>query len=136
MPSFVIDASLAASWCFPDERTTYTNGILQVVARYQEATAPRLWTYEIRNSVLIGMRRHRLTRDDALSFLKSVDALHIRLLDPPTYEPIFLLAERYGLTFYDASYLELALRKGLPLASLDKELCAAAEQAHIPLFSP
>ena len=134
MSGVIIDASLAAAWCFPDEQTDYTNGVLRAVAQTMTAAAPRLWAYEIRNSVLMGVRRKRLAKSDAQEFLRSIEALHIRLLDPPSYEPIFSLAERYGLTFYDAAYLDLALRKSQPLASLDSELCRAAKQAGVELF--
>jgi hypothetical protein len=59
MPVLVIDASLAAAWCFPDERTEYADGVLQAISDSSEALAPRLWAYEIRNSILVGLRRGR-----------------------------------------------------------------------------
>jgi len=136
MAVFVIDASLAASWCFPDERTEYTNGILAVVSKAIEVAAPRLWAYELRNSVLMGIRRKRITKADAQEFLESIEAFHILLSDPPSYDSVFALAERHGLTVYDAAYLELAAREHLPLASLDKELCRAAVQSGVLLFDP
>jgi predicted nucleic acid-binding protein len=70
MAALVIDASLAAAWCFPDERTGYTNSVLQLVSSSMEGTAPRLWAYEVRNSVLMGMRRGRIGDADAKEFLK------------------------------------------------------------------
>lgn len=136
MAAFVIDASLAAAWCFPDERTDFTNGVLRAVSQSLAAIAPRLWAYEIHNCVLAGLRRNRITRNDAQDFLHSIEALRIKLFDPPSHEMIFALAERHTLTFYDAAYLDLAIRKGLPLASLDYELCKAAVQSGVPLFTP
>src|ERR1035437_2854568 len=132
MAALVIDSSLAAAWCFPDERTDYTNAILRAVSTTLEAVAPRLWAYEVRNSVLMGLRRKRITHADAQ---ESIKGLPIRLSDP-SYDGVFRLADRYGLTVYDAAYLDLALREGLPLASLDNALCRAAGNTGVALFQP
>ena len=72
MAALVIDSSLAAAWCFPDERTDYTNAVLQVVSTPLEATAPRLWAYEVRKSILMGLRRKRIGKADAEYFLDSL----------------------------------------------------------------
>ncbi len=74
MPAPVIDASLAGAWCFPDERTDYTNAVLLAISSPLEALAPRLWAYEVRNSVLTGFRRKRISHADALEFLESIEA--------------------------------------------------------------
>ena len=95
-----------------------------------------LWAYEIRNSVLSGVRRKRITQTDADSFLESIRHLRITLADPISYDDVFALAGRYGLTVYDAAYLDLALRAGLPLSSLDNELIRAAAQAGVAVFRP
>jgi predicted nucleic acid-binding protein len=136
MASLVIDSSLAAAWCFPDERTDYTNAVLLAVSAPLEAVAPRLWAYEVRNSVLMGLRRKRLTRADAHKFFQAVKSLPIRLSDPVSYDDVFSLADRHGLTVYDAAYLDLALREGLPLASLDNALCKAASNSGVALYQP
>lgn len=135
MAALILDASLAASWCFPDERTEFTNAVLHAVGQ-SSAEAPRLWAYEIRNSVLIGLRRQRLTEADAQDFLASLEILNIHLTDPPSYDAVFALAERHSLTFYDAAYLDLAMRTQLPLASLDARLCRAASESGVTLFMP
>src|SRR5580698_8662117 len=111
MTGLVIDSSVAAAWCFPDERSDYTNGILQAISAPLEAVAPRLWAYEVRNSVLMGLRRKRITDADAAEFLESIKALPIRLADPVSYDGVFSLAQRCGLTVYDAAYLDLAIRE-------------------------
>ena len=134
IPALVIDSSVAASWCFPDERTGYTNSVLQVISTPLGAVAPRLWAYEVRNSVLMGVRRKRITPADALEFLAALEALPIRLADPVSYGSVFSLASRYGLTVYDAAYLDLAIRERVPLASLDKALCKAAVASGVALF--
>src|SRR5687767_14527764 len=116
MAGFILDSSLAA-WCFPDERTDYTNGVLQALSGSDEAIAPRLWAYEIRNSVLMGVRRKRITMTEAADFLESIQGLPIRLGDPVSYNNVFALAQAHGLTVYDAAYLDLALRERAPMAS-------------------
>lgn len=136
MAALVIDSSLAAAWCFPDERTDYTNAILRAVSAPLEAVAPRLWAYEVRNSILMGLRRKRITHADAQEFFESLKGLPIRLADPVSYDGVFSLADRHGLTVYDAAYLDLALREGLPLASLDHALCKAAGNSGVALFQP
>jgi predicted nucleic acid-binding protein len=134
MPRLVIDASLAAAWCFPDERTDYANGVLQAVSDSSEGIAPRLWAYEVRNSILVGLRRGRIARTDAEEFLDSLAALNINLVDPISYDAVFELAELNGLTVYDAAYLDIAVRQGAQLASLDGALQRAATKAGISLF--
>jgi predicted nucleic acid-binding protein len=136
MTAFVIDSSVAAGWCFSDEATSYTQGVLDAVSALTEAAAPRLWAYEIRNTVLMGIRRKRITKADADGFLESLRDLPIRLRDPQSYDDVFALADRHGLTVYDAAYLDLALREGLPLASLDKAMRNAALQSGVALFEP
>jgi predicted nucleic acid-binding protein len=136
MPAFVLDSSLAAAWCFPDERTDYTNLVLGSLAAPIEALAPRLWAYEIRNSLLMGMRRKRITKIEAEEFLDSLQRLPIRFTDPVSYDGVFQLADRHGLTVYDAAYLDVALREGLPLASLDGALVRAAAQSGVRMFQP
>ena len=92
--------------------------------------------YEVHNSVLMGVRRRRISYADALAFLGSIEKLPIRLADPISHGQVFRLAEQRGLTVYDAAYLELAIREGLPLASLDEALCRAATDSGVRLFTP
>ncbi len=134
MADVVIDASLASSWCFPDERTDYANGVLHAVCSSLVALAPRLWAYEVRNSVLIGLRRGRISKADAESFVDSLADLNIHLVDPVSYDAVFRLAELSGLTVYDAAYLDLAIREGSQLASLDDALQKAAVKSGVVLF--
>lgn len=136
MPALVIDASITAAWCFPDERTEYTNAVLRAISTPLEAMAPRLWAYEVRNGVLMGLRRKRITHADALEFLSSIEALPIRLIDTVSFGGLFSLADRLGLTVYDAANLDLAIREGLPLATLDNALCKAALTSGVTLFQP
>jgi predicted nucleic acid-binding protein len=105
-------------------------------SRRDEAAAPRLWACEVRNSVLMGFRRKRITYADALEFLQSIKELPVRLTDPVSYDGVFTPAGRHGLSVYDAACLDLAVREGLPLASLDNALCKAALNANVALFPP
>jgi predicted nucleic acid-binding protein len=89
MSRIVIDASIAASWCFRDEATDYTEAALSAVAGSAEAIAPRLWAYEIRNCILTGMRRGRITQPGAEGFLESLSDLNIALFDPVSYNHVF-----------------------------------------------
>src|ERR1700761_5167019 len=136
MPALVIDPSVAAAWCFRDEATLYTEGVLGVVSGDGEAIAPRLLAYELRNSVSMGVRRGRITSKTAREFLQSLRDLRIRLTDPLSYDEVFDLAERFTLTVYDAAYLDLALREGLPLATLDAALLRAAASSGVATFQP
>lgn len=86
------------------------------------------------NSVLMGVRRKRITTAEAKQFLESLVSLPIRLGDPPSYDAVFDLARSNGLTVYDAAYLELALRERLPLATLDAALVRAAEESGPGVF--
>lgn len=80
--TFVVDASLAASWCFPDERTTYTEAVLEAVSNASDILAPRLWAYEVHNTVLTGIRRKRITYAHGEAFLEDLRSFRIRLTDP------------------------------------------------------
>jgi predicted nucleic acid-binding protein len=137
MAGVVIDASIASAWCFPDERTDYTRAVLQAVSSSAvDSVAPRLWAYEIRNSVLMGIRRGRISKSDSEQFLVSLKELNVRLGEPESYDDVFSLAQEHGLTVYDAAYLDLAIQERLPLASLDGQLVGAAQKVGIQLFQP
>ena len=133
----VIDASVASAWCFPDERTDYTQAVFQAVSSSAvEAVAPRLWAYEIRHSILMGLRRGRLGKLDSEQVLVSLNELNMRLSEPASYDEMFPLAQEHRLTVYDAAYLYVAMQERLPLASLDRQLVRAAQKAGIQLFQP
>jgi predicted nucleic acid-binding protein len=137
MPSVVIDASVASAWCFPDEETDYTRAVLQAISSsVVDTIAPQLWAYEVRNSVLMGIRRGRITKPDSQQFLVSLNELNVRLSEPASYDDVFSLAQEHGLTVYDAAYLNIAIQEHLPLASLDRRLIRAAEMAGIELYQP
>jgi predicted nucleic acid-binding protein len=85
-------------------------------------------------SVLMGLRRGRISKSDSEQFLVSLSALNVRLSEPASYDDVFSLAQEHGLTVYDAAYLDLAIQERLPLASLDSQLVRAAQKVGVPLF--
>jgi len=134
---FVLDASMTLAWCFADEATTHTEAVLDRLANGVEAVAPALWPFEVANALLVAERRKRITTAQVTSVLQRIMDLPIRLDAPQTrtaFFQILFLARQQRLTEYDAAYLELAMREGLPLATLDDQLRAAAKAAGIELL--
>ena len=134
----VLDGSIAIAWCFPDEQDGYSRSVLDALAEVP-ALVPDLWHLEVTNVLLIGERRGRSTQADTVRWLDFLAALPI-VVDDETrhraFREIAQLGRDHALSAYDAAYLELAMRRGLPLASLDKKLKEAASAAGVPLFQP
>ena len=128
--SMVLDSSATLAWVYSDETS---EAIRDVFSRLIETGAwvPGLWRLEVANILEMGVRRGRHNADFRDATLADLALLPISL-DPETdhqaWGPTLRFAERHRLTVYDASYLELAHRRGLPLATLDRELCAAARK--------
>lgn len=125
---FVIDASVAAAWILRDETDSATDALLERV-RSEGALAPALWHWEIANILVIAIRRSRVTSADAAGHLSDFALLPISIdseAQTRAWRETFLLAQTHALTTYDAAYLELARRAGLPLASKDDDLRKAA----------
>jgi len=129
---FVLDASIVASWCFPDERHPHADAAFRRIAD-EFAIAPALLWFELRNVLLMGERRGRLSEAQTARFLNHVGELPIELDRDPNEALVLGLARAHGLSVYDAVYLELAQRKTLPLATLDKALIDAARSERIAL---
>lgn len=131
MSRFVLDSSLAMTWCFSDEATAYTEGFLDRLSTVTDtAVVPALWLYEILNVVALAARKGRITQVKGTQFLQSLTELPIEVDYPITallFKAAPPLAEQHRLTGYDTAYLELALRLGLPLATLDQELIQASK---------
>jgi len=134
--SLVLDASLAIAWYFENERTQDTDAALDRVMA-AGAVVPALWRIEVASGFQAAVRRNRIGRRYRDEALEQLAALPI-VVDPETvlhaWSTTLSLADRYGLTPYGATYLELAQRRLLPLASLDKALLAAARKARLPLL--
>jgi predicted nucleic acid-binding protein len=132
----VIDSSIAIAWCFPDERDTYSQSVLNALVSRQ-AIVPDFWHLEVANTLIVGERRKRSTQANTVTWLGFFNALPIAV-DEETKTHAFgdtlSLAREHGLSVYDAAYLELAMRRGLPLATLDDKLTTAAAAAGVPLY--
>jgi predicted nucleic acid-binding protein len=134
----VLDASVAVAWCFADESTAYTEGVLDLLAAGAEALTASLWPFEVANALLMGERRKRISVAQVTIVLQRISLLPISIdpIRPDTaFGQILSVARQEQLTEYDAAYLELALREGLPLATLDNGLRRAARNAGINLVT-
>ncbi len=131
--SLVVDASVTLAWIMEDEATEHAVAVFDRVAQ-AGAIVPGHWRLEVANALLMAERRGRASRQDRLDSLRDLAVLPIEA-DAETWGRAWsdtsFLAETHKLTTYDAAYLELALRRGLPLATLDAELRAAATAAGV-----
>jgi predicted nucleic acid-binding protein len=133
---FVVDASVAIAWLFEDEATPETEAVLDRLSR-EEAHAPGLWELEVTNVLLSAERRDRLSEAASARIVERLRDLPIRLSpSSPRLHDLLEVGRRYGLTSYDAAYLTLAQQLELPLATLDRELAAAAGLADVELLIP
>jgi predicted nucleic acid-binding protein len=135
---FVVDCSVALAWCFPDEKAPYPQAVLDSLARAR-AVVPSLWHLEVGNCLLVGERRKRSTEADTVNWLTFLRSLPIAVDDETVtraWSDALHLARAHGLSTYDAAYLELALRRGLPLATLDAPLKAAAQAVGVAEYTP
>ena len=130
----VVDASVSLAWCFEEEKTPYTESVLDHAARGAELIVPPVWLLEMTNVLLIAERRKRLTASQADLFLDQLEHFNISV-DVPSisraFGRFFDEARQWHLSSYDASYLELAMRRGAPLATLDVDLKRAARIAGV-----
>lgn len=127
--SFVVDCSVAARWLLPDEATPYTEAVFGLLTE-QDAVVPVLFVSEFTNVFLKLVRQRKLTMELKLGAVQKFSALGLEVdRSTPAPERIFTLADQYGLSAYDATYLELALRRGIHIACWDGGLKAAAETA-------
>jgi len=125
----VLDASVAVAWCFEDENSPFTEGVLDLLSAGTEVLTPAIWPFEVANALLVAERRKRITVAQVTALLRRIAALPISV-EPIeagyAFEQILAVARQQNLTEYDAAYLDLALRAGLPLATLDDKLKQAA----------
>jgi predicted nucleic acid-binding protein len=132
---FVLDCSVAICWAFEDQATPLTRAAL---ARLEtdRAVVPAIWPIEVANVLLTTERRRKLTPTESNDFVESLRRLGIVIRDHPPAVALRTLAlgREYGLTAYDALYLDLAAREDVPLATLDEQLRAAAQKMGVELL--
>jgi len=132
----VFDCSVTLAWFLKDERTSFTDTALELLES-TECWVPFLWRLEFPNALLMAERRRRVGREQRLEILENAAQLSLRTDQTlPDILELSSLAERRGLTVYDASYLELALRSGSDLITLDEDLAAAAVGEGVAVHSP
>ena len=135
--NFVIDNSVVMAWCFEDETSPYTDNVLGNL-EFSTGFVPAIWPLEVSNVLLVAERKGRISEAGVTRFITLLDQLPIIIeQESPSrmFKEILALGREYSLSSYDASYLDLAMRKGLPIATLDKKLIAAARQCQVPLFN-
>ena len=129
----VPDASVVVSWAFDEEASPLGAAAVSVVRR-QGARVPALWWFEVRNALIVNERRGRLTPLVSSEFLRQLSRLRIAIDRAPGEEEVLNFARRHRLSVYDASYLELAARQRIPLATLDSALAQAARREGVALI--
>ncbi len=132
--SIVVDASSLLCLAFDDEGVPYGAALIDAV-RDEGGLAPSILWYELRNALVVNERRGRIQPERSTAFLGLLDELPIALQPFQADSGVLDLARRLGLSVYDASYLELALRLGIPLATLDEDLQKAAKKAGVKKFA-
>jgi predicted nucleic acid-binding protein len=133
----VVDASVALAWGFPDEGNEYADAVLLNLER-ETMLVPALFALEVANGLVVGERRKRLRQAEIRRFLALLEGLSmVQDVQPMSVmmSTVLALAREFGLSTYDAAYLELAIREGAPLATLDIGLRTAARKAGVPVYA-
>ncbi len=134
--AFVLDNSVVMAWGLREERTDEAHRIMRMLGQ-AKALVPAVWPLEFANAMLVAERRKRLSDADAAWLRESILCLPISVVTettPHVVTTVLSLARVQGLSVYDASYLDLAMREGLPLATLDDRLRSAAQACSVPLL--
>jgi len=139
LSSLVLDNSISAAWCFEDQSTAYTEAVLQAIIDGVEAIVPAIWKLEVANALAVAERRKKIVPEKSAKFIRDLQQFTISVdlvgLDY-VFDAVLEHARIYQRSAYDASYLELAQRRGLPLATKDEPLRQAAEALGITVFQP
>jgi len=125
------------AWCFEDEASEYADAALECLVD-GEAVVPAIWPLEVGNVLLVAERKRRLSKADVVRFLELIGGLPIAVEQESPRRmltDIIALARDLRISTYDASYLDLAMRSGLPIATQDKLLIKAARKCSVPLLA-
>ena len=134
MEEFVLDCSVAMAWCFSDEANEKTQALLDSLAHESCGYVPSIWLLEVSNVLLIGERKKRISQEDATRFFTLLWSLPINIDTAITQASIHRILEigrNHQMSAYDASYLELALRRAAPIATLDRKMRSVAKKLRI-----
>jgi predicted nucleic acid-binding protein len=134
--SLVLDSSVALAWVYADEPTDAVLGLFDDI-RINGAWVPGLWRWEIANVLQLNVMRGRHAGDFRDGALASLALLPVKVdaeADRQAWSATLRLAERHGLAVYDAAYLEIASRRKIGLASLDRQLRAAARNEGVQVL--
>lgn len=134
--AFVLDSSVALAWVLPDESNPNLDQLCDHLTD-DIALVPPVWPLEIGNVLLVALKRGRLNRSDIQHLITELRALPVEIDTGSTdrsLDETFLLAQRYDITTYDASYVELARRRDVPLATLDSPLRKVCQSLRIGLL--
>ena len=137
MAEFAVDASAALTWCFEDEATRWSDGLLERLRQGDQIVVPAHWPAEILNALLIAVRRKRLASDRPVLLWNELERLPIQVEPPLAADraaTVLALGAKHGLTVYDAAYLEIAMRRQLALGTLDADLRRAAPSEGVTLL--
>ena len=133
--AFVLDCSVTLPWFLEDERTAFTDSLL-FGAKRADYWVPSIWCLEFPNALLVAERRRRIERSHRIEALELIPRLQIRIdSEAIDLKSISEVAEKHELSTYDAAYLELALRRGLGLVTLDRDLAQAANSEGVSVQS-
>ncbi len=133
--AFVIDNSVVMSWCFKDETSQYADAVLDLLSD-STAIAPSIWPLELVNVLLVAERRKRLKQADSIRFITLLSQLPIIVENErpeKVMKDLLALGRANNLSGYDASYLDLAMKKDCPIATLDKKLIEAARTVDVTI---
>lgn len=130
---FVVDASVTICWLMPDEVHPLATAAYRVFDA-DHAVVPWIWWFEVRNVLVANERRGRLDADKSNRALGILRRHPVEFDRSPDEGGVLALARRHHLTVYDAAYLEVAQRMGIPLATLDAALADAARAEQVPLI--
>ena len=139
MTTFVLDNSVAMRWLLASDKTADQKYAIATLASLQVAKAlvPTLWHLDVANVLLGAKSKDQLSAADVERFISQLQVLPIQtdsLTSQQAFGSMLSLAQAYKLSCYDAAYLELALREGIPLATLDKDLLKAARRAKVDIY--
>ncbi len=138
MKELVVDCSITMAWCFADENSKLADKVLEKLVSGSYAHVPSIWSLEVSNILALGEKHNRISAAGIFYFLDRISKLPIQTdigTGSYAFTNILTLSREYKISSYDASYLDLAIRLGAPLATLDKQLITIAKEVKVEVFT-